>query len=78
MPNRKSEESDTEAREIVCVAGGAALILMGAGLAMAHPVIRRNVKSIVAGLMPEFQAPLKAGIRNVLPDIERYMKLKGM
>jgi hypothetical protein len=78
MPGRHIEEPDTEARDIVCVAGGAALILLGAGLAMTHPAIRRNVKALFTGLMPEFQEPLKAGIRGVIPDIERYMKLKGM
>jgi hypothetical protein len=78
MQNQMNKESDTEARDIVCVAGGAALIVLGAGLAMTHPAIRRNAKALLVGLLPEFQEPLKAGIRGVLPDIERYMKLKGM
>ena len=78
MPKDMTEESDTEARDIVCLAGGAALMVLGAGLAMAHPAVRRNVKALVAGLMPEFQEPLKQGIRGVLPDFERYMRLKGM
>jgi hypothetical protein len=78
MPEMMNEETDNEARDIVCLAGGAALILLGAGLAMTHPVVRRNAKALISGLMPEFQEPLKAGIRGVLPDIERYMKLKVM
>ena len=32
-----NDEPDTEARDIVCLAGGAALIVLGAGLAMTHP-----------------------------------------
>jgi hypothetical protein len=73
-----TEESENEARDIVYLAGGAALVVLGAGLAMAHPAVRRNVKSLIAGLMPEFEEPIKQGIRGVLPDFERYMKLKGM
>jgi hypothetical protein len=78
MNNSMNEEADTEARDIVCLAGGAALIVLGAGLAMTHPMVRRNAKALISGLMPEFQEPLKAGIRGVIPDIERYMRLKGM
>jgi hypothetical protein len=29
-------------------------------------------------LMPDLEGPFKAGIRGVLPDVERYLKLKGM
>lgn len=76
--NNDLNETDGEARDILCVAGGAALILLGAGLALGHPAIRRSVKAAVTALMPEFQAPLRAGMRNVMPDVERYLKMKGM
>ena len=73
-----TETDNGEARDILCLAGGAALILLGAGVAMAHPVVRRSIKSALTALMPEFEAPLRAGVRGVLPDVERYLKMKGM
>jgi hypothetical protein len=73
-----NHETDPEARDIICLSGGAALMLLGAGLVLAHPAIRRSAKAALAALMPDLEQPLKAGIRGVLPDVERYLKLKGM
>jgi hypothetical protein len=69
---------DTEARDILCVAGGAALIVLGAGLVVAHPGLRKSAQAALKALMPDLQKPLKDGVRGVLPDIERYLKLRGM
>ncbi len=69
---------DSEARDILCLSGGAALIILGAGLVMTHPALRKSAKAAFAALMPEFEQPLKAGVRGVLPDVERYLRLKAM
>ena len=71
-------EPDTEARDILLLTGGAALIVLGAGMAMAHPAIRKTIKATLTSLMPELEQPLKAGIRGILPDVEHYLKLRGM
>jgi hypothetical protein len=60
------------------VAGGVALMAFGAGLLMAHPAIRRTVMATLAPLMPDLAEPLKIGAQKVLPDVERYLKLKAM
>ncbi len=76
--DRTNGQDATEARDILCLSGGAALMILGGGLAMTHPAIRRSAKAAISALMPEFQEPLKAGIRGVLPDLERYLRLKSM
>ena len=76
--NNHNESDDGEARDILCLAGGAALIVLGAGVAMAHPAVRRSVKAAFMALAPDLEAPLRAGVRGVLPDVERYLKMKGM
>jgi len=78
MSDSMSNPIDGEARDILYLAGGAALIILGAGLAMTNSTIRRTAKSALASLIPDLEQPLKAGIRGVLPDVERYLKLKGM
>jgi len=69
---------EEEAKDILYLAGGAALIILGAGLAMTNSTLRRTAKSALMSLMPDLEQPLKAGIRGVLPDVERYLRLKGM
>jgi hypothetical protein len=73
-----AELEKAEARDILYVAGGAALILLGAGLAMANPGIRKTVKAALMAVAPDLEAPLKAGVRGMMPDFERYLKMKGM
>jgi hypothetical protein len=78
MSNTKSEHFDAEARDILLVSGGAALIVLGVGLVIAHPALRKSAKAAMKGLMPDLEGPIKAGVRGVLPDVERYLKLRGM
>jgi hypothetical protein len=69
---------DGEAKDILYLAGGAALIILGVGMAMTNSTLRRTAKSALSSVMPDLEQPLKAGIRGVLPDVERYLRLKGM
>jgi hypothetical protein len=71
-------EEDGEARDILYLAGGAALVLLGAGLMMAHPVLRKSAKAAFSAFAPDLEGPFKAGVRGVIPDLERYLRLKGM
>ena len=73
--------SDTENEEMtkaLLLAGGAALMVFGAGMLLAHPTVRKTVLASLTPLLPELQEPLKDGAARVLPDIERYLKLRGM
>lgn len=57
-----------ESRDTMMLFGGVALILLGAGMVLTSPVVRRYLGGInLAGLLQS------AG-----PDFERYMKLKSM
>jgi hypothetical protein len=67
------ENDNSDVRDAVMIAGGIALVVLGAGLVLAHPGIRRMLLSGAAPL-----GSLGNGVSGVLPDVERYMKLKTM
>jgi hypothetical protein len=48
--------------------GGVAMIVFGAGLILSNPVIRRYMAQLGVGNMAE----------GVMPDIERYFRLRAM
>jgi len=78
MAESKNGQGDDEARDILYVSGGAALIVLGAGLILTNKSLRDGAKAALTALMPELEEPLKAGVRGVLPDVQRYLKLRGM
>ncbi len=47
--------------------GGAALMLLGAGLILSHPQVRRYLGDV----------DLNGLVEGALPDFERYMKLRS-
>jgi len=64
-----SQEMDTrDLRDLLLALGGAAMVLVGAGLMLSHPVVRRYVG----------QLGLNDVAQRVVPDIERYLKLRAM
>jgi hypothetical protein len=67
------ENSKTDVRDAVLLAGGVALLAFGAGLILAHPGFRRALLGSVGPLNS-----LGNGLGGVLPDVERYLKLKAM
>ena len=60
---RPSNERDT-----LLLLGGAALVVIGAGMVLSNPAVRRYVE----------QSPLKNIIGNLIPDVERYFRLRAM
>ena len=73
-----SDQANSETRDVLLVAGGVALMAFGAGMLMAHPAVRRTVMATLGPLAPELAGPLKTSVQKVLPDVERYLKLKAM
>jgi hypothetical protein len=67
------ETKGSEVRDAVLIAGGIALLVLGAGFVLAHPGIRRM---LLAGGNP--LGSLGDSVGGVLPDVERYIKLKAM
>jgi hypothetical protein len=78
MKTAATDQLDADAKSVLLISGGAALIVLGAGMVMAHPAVRQSAKLAWNTLMPDLEGPLKSGVRGVLPDVERYLKLKGM
>ena len=56
------------ARDLLFMFGGAALVLLGAGLIMSNPQVRRYLGDLNINDLAE----------GALPDFERYMKLRAM
>ncbi len=68
--------NDTETRDMLLIAGGAALLVLGAGLLLAHPAIRRTVVGSLTTLVPDQDRA--EGLGGVIPDIQRYLRLRAM
>jgi hypothetical protein len=69
-----------DSKDLVYLAGGAALMVLGAGLIASHPAIRKSLQAALATVLPEVQNRLGSmnAISAVVPDIQRYMKLRSM
>jgi hypothetical protein len=62
-PSHEGGERDT-----LALLGGVALVVIGAGIVLSNPVVRRYVE----------QSPLKNVLGNLIPDVERYFRLRAM
>jgi hypothetical protein len=71
-------ESDGS-RDMLYLVGGLALLVAGAGLIMAHPTVRRQLKEglnrAIPGGIPE---KLTSGFSTIVPDVQRYLKMRAM
>ncbi len=76
--NENLDPQAAEARDVLCVAGGMALLLMGVGLVMTHPQVRKTVLDGVSRFVPDLAGSLKNGLAGILPDVERYLKVRSM
>lgn len=65
---RNELNNSNDARDLLFMFGGAALVLLGAGLIISNPQVRRYLGDVdINGLA-----------QGALPDFERYMKLRSM
>jgi hypothetical protein len=55
-------------RDTLFMLGGVALVVVGAGMILSNPVVRRYVES----------SPIGNIIGNIIPDVEKYFKLRSM
>ena len=55
-------------KETLYMLGGIALVVFGAGLILSNPTVRRYMGEIGIGGLPQ----------NIVPDVERYFKLRAM
>lgn len=68
MEMTQMSNAPDEARDTMLLFGGVALMLLGAGMVMTSPAVRRYLGGI----------NLAALLQSAGPDFERYMKLKSM
>jgi hypothetical protein len=61
-------QNSNENRDTLCLLGGAALIVFGAGLVLSTPIVRRYLGGAGIGNF----------IHAAIPDFERYLKLRAM
>jgi hypothetical protein len=73
-----NEPANGEVRDIVLAAGGVALMVFGAGLLLGHSGIRRLLKAQGIPLLSQLQESAQAGEGGVMPDFERYVKIRSM
>ena len=61
-------DNGAESRDTMMMFGGLALVLLGTGMILTSPVIRRYLGGLNVGSL----------LQSAAPDFERYMKLKAM
>ncbi len=74
MANSEPEDS----KNMLYLVGGFALLVAGAGLIMAHPEINKQVRAGLGRVLPGVQDNLSMGLTTVVPDFQRYMKIRSM
>jgi hypothetical protein len=65
---RNEENGFPADKDTLFLLGGAALVVFGAGLILSNPVVRRFMGQLGVGELA----------KEVLPDVERYLKLRSM
>lgn len=65
----KQEQNGLSAdKDTLYLLGGAALIVFGAGLILSNPVVRKYMGQLGVGNLA----------KDLMPDIDRYLKLRAM
>jgi len=71
MDNQLARQADSGLptnKDTLYLLGGAALIVFGAGLVLANPVVRKYMGQLGIGNLA----------KDLMPDIDRYIKLRSM
>ena len=69
---------DSDNKDTLYLMGGVALMVLGAGLVMSNPTVRKTVMSGIAAVLPQLQGQLGLDFSEVGTDIQRYMNLRSM
>jgi hypothetical protein len=67
-----------DSKDMLYIVGGLALLIAGAGLIMAHPAVRQQVRDSLGRVLPGIPENLAGGLSTVVPDFQRYMKIRSM
>lgn len=80
MADKGADGSDNS-NDMVFLVAGVAFLVAGAGLILAHPGIRQQAREALSRVLPEGMLEpgnLAGGLATVVPDFERYMKIRSM
>jgi hypothetical protein len=69
---------DSDNKDTLYLMGGVALMVLGAGLVLSNPTVRRTVMNGVSAVLPQLQGKIGLDFSEVGTDIQRYMKLRSM
>lgn len=67
-----------DSKDMLYLVGGLALLIAGAGLILAHPQVRQQVRNGLDRIVPGIPNNLAGTLATVVPDFQRYMKLRSM
>jgi hypothetical protein len=67
-----------DSKDMLYLVGGLALLVAGAGLILAHPAVRKQVRARLGQVLPGMQDNFNLGLTTVVPDFQRYMKIRSM
>ena len=65
-------------KETLFLFGGVALSIMGAGLILSIPEIRKVIQKQVKEMKSEGTEGISEKLGGLLPDVQRYMKMRAM
>ena len=72
-------DGSNDSKDMLYIVGGLALLIAGAGLIMAHPMVRQQLREGLSRALPDgLPQNLTGGLSTVVPDLQRYMKLRSM
>ncbi len=74
-----AEHENSKDQGLLLLSGGVALMVMGAGLIIANPGVRRLMMNLIgASTSGDGENDLTSTAAGLLPDIERYLKIRSM
>jgi hypothetical protein len=84
LPTRDNQEAAMEnngtdqRQDMMYVVGGLALLVLGAGLIASHPTIRKTLRAGMDSVLPHLQGTVGSQLAVLVPDVQRYLKLRNM
>lgn len=78
MQLEKINRGSSDDNETLYLIGGAALMVLGAGLLLSNSMVRNTVSAGLASVLPELQEKIGFNLADVGSDLKRYMKLRSM
>lgn len=78
MQLEKINKGSSDNNETLYLMGGAALMVLGAGLLLSNSTVRNTVTAGLSSFLPELQEKFGLNFADVGADLKRYMKMRSM